>query len=224
MNLVYETLKFLKCLVLTLVALIESYNIWIKLAILKNEFWKLKYVSFFLFNGKTDLLKTRKFLVLYLHPQKLVLKCNGVFFITVVTNFEPMLVQCTPAGKNVIWQIIIWTITTLKISMGKLSTRKKCVFSLQPKMIPLPPTSPPQDTSTHIPHTHKKTTKTDTGLICENESSDIWRSQILASSTKITSVPAKISDNKIVITNGKQIFLFQITMFLRRNTPKILGC
>ena len=139
MNLVYETLKFLKCLVLTLVALIESYNIWIKLAILKNEFWKLKYVSFFLFNGKTDLLKTRKFLVLYLHPQKLVLKCNGVFFITVVTNFEPMLVQCTPAGKNVIWQIIIWKITTLKISKGKLSTRKKCVFSLQQKWSPYHP-------------------------------------------------------------------------------------
>ena len=57
--------------------------------------------------------------------------------------------------------------------MGKLSTRKKCVFSLQRNMIPLPPTPPPQDTSTHIPHTHKKITKTDTGLICENESSDI---------------------------------------------------
>ena len=139
MNLVYETLKFLKCLVLTLVALIESYNIWIKLAILKNEFWKLKYVSFVLFNGKTDLLKTRKFLVLYLHAKKLVLKCNSVFFKTVVTNFEPMLVQCTPAGKNVILQIIIWKITTLKISMGKLSTRKNVFSPFDEKWSPYHP-------------------------------------------------------------------------------------
>lgn len=52
---------------------------------------------------------------------------------------------------------------------------------------------------------------------------DILKFQVLPLSTNINSVPAKISDNNVILRNGKQIFLFQITMFPRRNIRKILG-
>ena len=73
-----------------------------------------------------------------------------------------MLVQYTPTRKNVTLQMIIWKISTLKMSMGKLSTRKTCIFSLQRKMIPYPsPALPVQHTPTTLTpssiHTHTHT-------------------------------------------------------------------
>ena len=92
------------------------------------------------------------------------------------------------------------------------------------KMIPQPTTHTILNTHPRILHIHTQKQPKPTDFICENKSPVIWKFRGMASFTKMTAVSAKISDNKVVLRNGKQIFLFQIAMFLKRNIPSILGC
>ena len=80
------------------------------------------------------------------------------------------------------------------------------------KMIPQPTTHTILNTHPRIHHIHTQKQPKPTDFICENKSPVIWKFRGLASFTKMTAVPAKISDNKVVLRNGKQIFLFQIRL------------
>ena len=111
---------------------------------------------------------------------------------------------------------------SLENTHGKNCLLEKGVFSaFNEELSPYPTTPPPNNTHPRIHHiqAQENPTKTVSDLICKKKSPDIWKFRRLDLSTKITSVLAKV-----VIRIGKQIFLCQITMFLRRNIPNILGC